>query len=64
MNAGLAIATGEVTVILDADSELSEDALWRIVQPLAILQWEPFLEMCECVTQERTCLPGCSHLST
>ncbi len=35
MNAGLALATGEVTVILDADSELSTDAIWRIVQPLA-----------------------------
>lgn len=35
MNAGLAYATGEVTVILDADSELAPTALWDIVQPLA-----------------------------
>jgi cellulose synthase/poly-beta-1,6-N-acetylglucosamine synthase-like glycosyltransferase len=35
MNVGLALANGEVTIILDADSELSEDAIWRIVQPLA-----------------------------
>ncbi len=35
MNAGLARATGEVTIILDADSELSPGAIWKIVQPLA-----------------------------
>ncbi len=35
MNAGLALATGEVTIILDADSELSPGAIWHIVQPMA-----------------------------
>lgn len=35
MNAGLAYATGEITVILDADSELAPGALWDVVQPLA-----------------------------
>ncbi|MEZ6117514.1 MAG: glycosyltransferase [Pirellulaceae bacterium] len=35
MNAGLAYATGEITIILDADSELSNSAIWDIVQPLA-----------------------------
>lgn len=34
MNAGLACATGEVTIVLDADSELAPNALWEIVQPL------------------------------
>lgn len=34
MNAGLAYATGEITIILDADSELAPNALWDIVQPL------------------------------
>ncbi len=34
LNAGLAMARGEVCVILDADSELADDALWKIVQPL------------------------------
>ncbi len=28
-------ATGEITIILDADSELSPGAIWKIVQPLA-----------------------------
>jgi cellulose synthase/poly-beta-1,6-N-acetylglucosamine synthase-like glycosyltransferase len=35
MNAGLVLATGEVTIVLDADSELSPGAIWHIVQPLA-----------------------------
>lgn len=35
MNAGLALATGEVTIVLDADSELAQDAIWKIVQPLS-----------------------------
>jgi cellulose synthase/poly-beta-1,6-N-acetylglucosamine synthase-like glycosyltransferase len=35
MNAGLAVATGEVTVIMDADSEPAPNAIWEIVQPLA-----------------------------
>ncbi len=34
MNAGLAYATGEITIVLDADSELAPNALWEIVQPL------------------------------
>jgi poly-beta-1,6-N-acetyl-D-glucosamine synthase len=34
MNAGLACATGEVSIILDADSELAPNALWEVVQPL------------------------------
>ncbi len=35
MNAGLALATSEVTIVLDADSELASNAIWQIVQPLA-----------------------------
>lgn len=35
LNAGLAYATGEIVVVVDADSELSESAIWEIVQPLA-----------------------------
>ena len=35
MNAGLALATGEVTIVLDADSELSPGAIWHVVQPLS-----------------------------
>lgn len=35
MNAGLAVADGEITIVLDADSELACDAIWEVVQPLA-----------------------------
>lgn len=35
MNAALPYATGEVIIIVDADSELSETAIWEVVQPLA-----------------------------
>ncbi len=34
LNAGLPFAENEIVVILDADSELTETALWEIVQPL------------------------------
>jgi len=34
MNAGLAFATGEITIILDADSERAPNALREIIQPL------------------------------
>ncbi|MEQ1827866.1 MAG: glycosyltransferase [Pirellula sp.] len=34
MNAGLAYANGEITIILDADSELAPTAIWDIVQPM------------------------------
>ncbi len=35
MNAGLPYVKHEVVIIVDADSELSETAIWEIVQPLA-----------------------------
>ncbi len=35
MNAALPYATGEVIIIVDADSELSETAIWEVIQPLA-----------------------------
>jgi poly-beta-1,6-N-acetyl-D-glucosamine synthase len=35
LNAGLAMATNEIVVVVDADSELGQTAIWEIVQPLA-----------------------------
>jgi cellulose synthase/poly-beta-1,6-N-acetylglucosamine synthase-like glycosyltransferase len=35
LNAGLAMSTSEIIIIVDADSELSDTAIWEIVQPLS-----------------------------
>ena len=35
MNAALPLSTAEIVVIVDADSGLSRDAIWEIVQPLS-----------------------------
>ena len=34
MNTGIPLTSAEVVVVLDADSELAEDAVWEVVQPL------------------------------
>lgn len=35
LNTGLAMATGEICITVDADSELTENSIWAIIEPLS-----------------------------